>query len=484
MKVLESNSNLLTIGPNHYINFDSYGGADAGDVNRNLIEIHSTESQYHRERQLGIFTKFSPIVSQLEDKTFGKLNKAISELISPYIAQTYTQSQDNLAKIGIEEAAKSLEKFRVELKAFFNVKNVIAAFNTENVNIFDIYIDDVSSLEEPKFDVLDFGPGNDNIITLSNPQETIITVLINQKLIKELISKYILTNKDVFSNTNSFHINANFSNSGELNSALHDVFISCFLGSLILERYREMRVSQYNYTMDYISWGIQQKYHDLFNESAYGLGNRETGKAVLNDIISAKSKDFEKFHLREAASYEYLSPDFHTFNNMLRGISWEKVVNPLLYTKIVTELTEAEVAESLKRLNLLIPIEKFAKLTALTHPSLGNNKNNIIVDTIRSTLAIKRVIPFIYYTTYILNNGSNFKTTETILNEIEGVYDNIRAIASSNVAYSGLFDILNRILDYSKQYKTIFSNPLHTNSNFINFMLASINKDISQVIRG
>ncbi len=479
VKNIQSNPNLVNLSNGKTLNFESFGGSNNTELFKryNIEQIISPNYSFYRERQLGIYNKLAPIIEGIKNSFQYDFAKACKEFVSIYLksARSYIETQHLLDTIDIfddnnTDAVFGIAKFREQLKSLFGIQNLIIAYNVENKNLFDIYLDAIKDPEDiTTFDVLDFSFAN-NTIKFAHPKDIMMTIFICPKKMKELMSAFILENKDNFANYTL--------NTDTVVKVIEELFISSFITALVQDRYRELRLAQYTLIMNITKYAIENKMAEPFNVSSdrYRV---PVARYFLYQLQEKYDAILTKFNMKKTDIYEYLSPNFQDISNKFDLVnSWSRCnINPLVLYQILCELPDGEITEFLTRFNIKNTSKEYNRISTLTKRSSGRIKNPEYIDNIRTTIALNRLIPLMYYITYIVQNGVAFKTTEVMIKEIHASLEIADVTAMKGVMYNALTFLTNKIRKYESVFGVLFHNPLNTQKSFIQFIFHFLTTD-------
>lgn len=478
MKILTSNPNIIHIGNGKMLNFESYGGKKPHQIftECDFDRIYSVNSESYRERQLGMYSAFQPFIAQYKN-TGWNIVPAINDLINIYKRPTYIQMMDALTNCDLttcDDGIRGIGKFKESLKAFLGTNNIVVAFNTENTNLFNICINSIQNLNNiDNVNPIDASFTAEGNVKFLHAADIVVTVFVGPKQLKELVQAYIVSDKT------KKQFDAGIVEFTTLHKALSDIFAAALITALIGETYREVRVNQYNTIMNVVKFGIEQNLQGTFTISAGGAWESGKYKEFFEMLRNAYDERLHAFLIKGEQTVGWVSPNFMKFANSFDTFrTWgsnDQTINPLLLMQAATELPNNEFGAFLAQYEIPREFNGFTRISNLSYKSQGNIKNSSVTDAVRSIIALARVIPFIYYTTYLNNNGMDFKTTETIIAEINKALETAYYLTTDN-AVNSIQKVINRIKDYEIQFKSSFKNPINTSRDYIQFMFEFLRK--------
>jgi len=481
VKFLQSNPNIVHLPNGKSLNFESFGTVKTKDIfeSHRIMSMTDPNNKFYNERQLAIYLKFKEILEGIKlDQKTDIVNKIGNSLLNIFIRKTYAQSLDALTNVNFQSdtvATHGIQSFREQLKTLFNMQNIIVAFNDDNLNLFDIYLD---SVVEPTdltvLNPLDFSVV-DNYIKFVHPSKLNMTVFISPKFLKEIVFKYVASIKS----TPAFAIPQDFdnliNNDYDLKKMIMEYFTVSLITAIIKDTYREVRVNHINAIFNIWKLAVDNKMNDAFNEGLGGwdLKNKDIRIGFYNTLENEFQQLLNTFHMHKGAScYEHVSPGFYDCVIDIICDIWPRSdninANPLILSQIMLDLQSPEINDAISKLTLINNTKETVKLSTLLRNKPGSKQP--VTDCIRNTLGISRIIPLLYFSPYILGNGIQFKTVELMLNEIRSSMDASYAASSTSIEYSSLQQVIKKVLKYEQIYGAALRNPLNTGKKFINFI--------------
>jgi hypothetical protein len=398
------------------------------------------------------------------------LNKALEFIVKCFVGRTYSETKVIVMdpiKQPDDDAYKNLMRAKEHLKQLFGSNNISLNFSNTNVNLFDVYLDDLTPPGNVKYDPLDFVITN-GFFSFKSKEKILISIFVSPRLLKEQINNILSKYKgsDEFDSISSIALDAARDN-------LRHYFVASYVTALISDRYRESRTSQMVKTLNLVG-EINKINIPAMVFDGNGKRINEAGKIILKNY----RRDLEEFKLRNTIPNDnWLYPNFNDLNNII-GISdysYTNTENPLTYYKLTAELSGAEVNKALSKFNMhnsTVNIPRFDNISTRGDPS---HKNTQEVDTYRSAIAVNRIIPYILYTTYLMNYGFGFENERRMSNAIKSSLSTIGFTALRDISVANMAKLSTKSKEYYDEYEFTIRNPTICNKNVVKAIIMAYN---------
>jgi hypothetical protein len=468
---LQNEKNIVSLPNGNKLNFLAFSGSPT--YKRALISIHDPSSKFYRSRMLESYTSLASIISTYKNDLSTQVIKGIEFLVKLYLGRNYSESMytiDKLDEMTDDSSYKALLMFREQLKNQFGTSNIMINFNSENVNLFDIYIDYIGESLDISYDPLEYIYTN-GFFSFKNKDKVLISIFIDPKQLKQLASNILSTTK---SNKDDLSVITTFKTT--FTKVLSDLLFSSFLSSVLTERYRAARESQLTSIMNIVIDSGKRGLGSLVIDGYWK--NMEKLSATFYDLYN---NIYLNFFLKDNSN-SFLYPNFHDLNWIIGLGDWTQTntTNPLIYYKLTSELSNVEIAKTLDIFKVKNSHREHPHLSDLTSRNTGRYKNPLDIDICRNSIAISRILPYLLYTTYIINRGFTFELTEKMINAIKASVTSTHATSGKDINKKALFNIYNKINDYLTTYSSLKS-PIVCNKNVLQCMANSLLKDYSTV---
>lgn len=449
MSTSSLNKELVLELPNSQkLNFEAYG--KNLKIPLDFMDAHNPSKINFRNRQFSIFTKLNSLLSSnlSSDLISDTLFRAM-EVILVNMGANFASFHERMNKLNsIDCFSRIFEDqtillIREELKKLFKTRNISIFYCNDTINTFDIYFDDISELDEVEPNPLEFGYSN-NFFNIKNPDKIQVSVFINPNKIKNL---YVFNDTDKMATKKKL---------------VFDFTISTLMG-LLSDQYRIIKTNQIKTFLNMVA---------------------ELGKRGLSSsLISGFDKDIDKitgythelykqkldeWKMREDSNvYEHAFPKWADAIRSIYDYGLETMSfygNPIYLYQFFGELSDFEIIHNIRRKINGIDVKGRGRLsTLMNRDSKASEEGNIY----RATLATKRLLPYIYLSTYFVSEGRTFPVTTRINNAIVNSMTTAQSSGGFSVNTKPITNLVNIIKSYTGEYFKYLNNPIYLNKHVI-----------------
>ena len=469
--VPNSLSKLVLNGGNFDINFGRL--LKSTDYSSRAWDIfYNKDSKYVLRRTLRTYMKLNAIGAKESNFRNDKLNEIPSLALLPFTSYNPEQGEKaSFKKPSSSRISEVISRIKNRLMEYFELDNVNVIFdfsrtNTSNKNL-KIYFDKIYQNYDMDLipDPLDYTKRNGNIKFVS-PKGVMMTLVIPVDFLEDLASKHLRTistaqnapvrpkNYDIlWGENNAFLPMDEFKN--DFLKAFHQTFII----ALYRDRFRENLYAQI-----YAIINIFKK------EIAFESGNLKLSTKALADKFNQKYYNYLKTFgfertnddVNDINKIDVLSPSYNEIYSDV--FKYEDIIlcNPIDFYNTFCELPSYECSLLAVKLGFTpiingIDYVRFASSLFEINKDMGDRYSNSVV----SSIIMKRLIPIILLSEFIIGKGSKEAVVRDILEKMR--YQTTR--------------IKSRVMDY------VYSTNLSKVVDNIEYDLSSLKVIINVLIR-
>lgn len=385
--------------------------AEIGYGNERLFELFNPENRYQLTMGFDLFNTYSKVFKEYSYKLF------TLETLRSLLFKYETASNKNLIINEItSDDCIDVNATRNEIRAAFisDLKCKASVVFTDNtVNCVDFCFDTLKDYSENKVEGIQLGENG-----FLNPSQFTVTIFINKKYL------------------------ADYLRDGEGTEGFYqDTRLSLF-AAIFKDGYRIATTEKLMTTLNLL--GESDLTFLNTASSQYVAYNDERFKKVSEDFNAMYSDIINS--LRENEYYTKLI-------SLLQNLSSN--INPLNVLSLIEPSDKA--IGSLLKLEFRDPEEKINKF--ISSFSLYDTDEDKTVDNIKKTILVARILPLLQFTTFYLQNSSNYRAYKIIDKTLEDfVHDFI--YYGTNYNFDALKYTHTNNDEYYDKIRTIFKNPL------------------------
>lgn len=426
------------------INLSGLSGYNVEFFDSYKRDFKTPNNMYVRRRIFGMYNTCRDYVIQASSYPNLEVSSLIKTIIKGFYSnkiETMRANFDNLTTARISEIQLRCKDI---LKRLFKSDNVMLTFDArKEIKPIKVFIDYIHEYNELRHDPLNF-TWNQGFFKFSNPNNTVITLIISTEYIKSLLNNNYsdvvdytknatneLTNNgsDIVKNDNDIlTLGENYKVDLQVvtNKFWKDL-LKAFTIALYVERYRENVYAQIHTMLKIIEREREYNY-----ETAYCVS-----KTDFVDKIQKYIKDIQNtkcFYKFEDHMDDTLKPGFLT---SMKKMTFKCMtgVNAIDFYKTIFEPLKAEIDTLNDKLRVFNESDNInqtdyidSKIDDLNE-DYGVDSTNLIV----STLLIKRLVPIIIYTEFIFNNGVKYNAVKQLFDRFDRKLLSLSFSSANNV---------------------------------------------------
>lgn len=450
------------------INLSSLSGYNIEFFDSYKRDFKTPNNPYIRRRIFGMYNTCRDYITQAASYPSLEVSSLIKTIIRGFYntkIETMRANFDNLNNARMSEIQLRCKDI---LKRLFKSDNVLLTFDSrKEIKPIKIFLDYIHEYSELRHDPLNF-TWNQGFFKFSNPNNIVITLIISTEYIKSLLnSNYTdvidytqnatneLTNNGsgiVKNNDDIMTLGENYKIDLQVvaNKFWKDL-LKAFTVALYVERYRENAYAQIHTILK-----IFEKEKTYNYETAYCINKTDFAdkiKKYVNDINATRC-----FYKLEDTQDDTLKPGFLTSTRKqlikqltgVNAIDFYKTLFEPLTIEINTIKDKLRVFDDSTVINQNDYID--SKIDDLNE-DYGVESTNLIV----STLLIKRLVPIIIYTEFIMNNGSKYNAVKQLFDRFDRKLLSLSFSSANNVTTK----YIDRIIKLTREQIALVSKNIN-----------------------
>lgn len=406
----------------HLINFAALcpNQSDESEIeyeNKRLFELFNPENKYQLSMGFNLFNMYSKVFKEYSFKLF-----YLENFRSLFLKIVRSPNKSTIIDEILSKDSIDVNGTRNDIRNAFvsDLKCKTSVVFTDNtVNCIDFCFDTLKDYSENKIEGIQISENG-----FLNPSKFTVTIFINKKFLADIIR-------------NTDYDNYTYDTEGYF----QDIRLS-LLASIFKDGYRIAMTEKLMILLNLLGYSdftflntSSSQYIEYNNERFENISKEfyET----YEDIITLLNKD----------------EDFNKLVLLLRSLSAN--INPLNILSLIEP--SDKLVGSLLKIEFRDPEEKINKF--ISSYKLYETDEDKTVDNVKKTILAARILPLLQFTTYYLQNSSNYKTYKIIDDTIEEFVHNF---VGYNQTYN--FDALRYTHfnndEYYDKIRNIFKNPL------------------------
>lgn len=432
-------------------------GSDTGNLNLSSLSGYNIEffdsykrdfktpnNTYVRRRMFGMYNTCRDYIVQASNYPNLEVANLIKTIIRGFYNNKIEAMRANFDNLSSARMSEIQLRCKDILKRLFKTDNVMLTFDArKEIKPIKVFIDYIHEYSELRHDPLNFS-WNQGFFKFTNSNNVIITLIISTEYIKSLLnnnysdvidytkkatneisnngSGIVKNNDDVLSLGDDYKIDLQV----VANKFWKDL-LRAFVIALYVERYRENVYAQISTMLK-----IFEKEKEYNYETAYSVS-----KTDFVDKIQKYVKDITNtrcFYKLEDGQDDTLKPGFLTSMKKMY-IKCMTGVNAIDFYKSLFEPLKIEINtinDKLRIFDANVPIEQVDHIDSRIddlNEDYGVESTNLIV----SVLLIKRLVPIIIYTEFILNNGVKYNAVKQLFDRFDRILLSLSFSSANNV---------------------------------------------------
>lgn len=409
--------------------------------NKRLFELFNPENRYQLSMGFNLFNMYSKVFKEYSFKLF-----YLENFRSLFLKFVRSPNKSTIINEILSEDCVDVNGTRNDIRtAFINDLKCKASvvFTDNTVNCIDFCFDTLKDYSENKIEGIQISENG-----FINPSKFTVTIFINKKFLADIIKN---TDYDNFSD--------------ETEGYFQDIRLS-LLAAIFKDGYRIAMTEKLMILLNLLGYSdftflntSSSQYIEYNNERFKNISKEFYD--TYEDIINLLNKD----------------EDFNRLISALRSISAN--INPLNILsliepsdKLVGSLLKIEFRDSEEKINKFISSFK-----------LYETDEDKTVDNIKKTILAARILPLLQFSTYYLQNSSNYKTYKIIDKTIEDFVHDFIGDSNSYISIYN-FDALKYTHlnndEYYDKIRDTFKNPLKNTK----YVMEGFNKCIYKITTG
>lgn len=440
------------------------------------------DSKYVLRRTLRTYMKMNAIGANVNNIWEGKLNEIPGLALLPFTSYNPEQGEKaSFKKPSSSRVSEVISRIKNRLMEYFELSNVNVLFdftrtgNASNKNL-KIYFDKIYSNYDNELipDPLDYTKRNGNIKFVS-PKGIMMTLVIPIEFLEDLAFKHLKTVSNAVNSQvrpTEYDIlwgekrESFLSMEGFVNDFMK-VFYQVFCIALYRDRFRENL-----YTQIYAILNIFKK------EVSFEAGNVRLSTKALADKFNLKYTQYLKTfgientqdRIDNASKIDVLSPSYADIFNQI--FQYEEIIlcNPIDFYNTFCELPSYECSLLGVKLGFTPVINgvdyiRFASSLYEINKNMGDRYSNAVV----SSILMKRLIPIILLSEFIIGKGSKEVVVRDILEKMKHQNGRLKSRTNDYVYSTNLSKVVDNI-EYDLSASKVIINVLIRNKLLPNLL--------------
>lgn len=426
------------------INLSGLSGYNVEFYDSYKRDFKTPNNTYVRRRMFGMYNTCRDYVIQASSYPNLEVASLIKTIIKGFYNSKIETMRANFDNLSAARMSEMQLRCKDILKRLFKSDNVMLTFDArKEIKPIKIFIDYIHEYSELRHDPLNF-TWNQGFFKFTNPNNTVITLIISTEYIKSLLnnnysdvvdytqnvtnelkndgSGIVKNNDDILTLGENYKIDLQV----VANKFWKDL-LRAFVIALYVERYRENIYAQIHTMLKILETEKEYNY-----ETAYCVSKTDFADKIqkyVKDINNTKC-----FYKLEDQQDDTLKPGFLT---SMRKMLFKSMngVNAIDFYKTLFEPLKAEIDTINDKLRVFndgsaISQEDYvdAKIDDLNE-DYGVDSTNLIV----STLLIKRLVPVIIYTEFLFNNGTKYNAVKQLFDRFDRKLLSLSFSSANNV---------------------------------------------------
>ena len=383
--------------------------------NKRLFELFNPENKYQLSMGFNLFNMYSKVFKKYSFKLFN-----LENLRSLFIRFSNSPNKTTIINEILSEDCADVNGTRNDIRtAFINDLKCKASvvFTDNTVNCIDFCFDTLKDYSENKIEGIQISENG-----FLNPSKFTVTIFINKKYLVDWLNY-----------------------TDETEGYFQDIRLSLF-AAVFKDGYRIAMTEKLMILLNLLGYSdftflntSSSQYIEYNNERFENISKEFYD--TYKDIITLLNKD----------------EDFNRLISALRSVSTN--INPLNVLSLIEP--SDKLVGSLLKIEFRDPEEKINKF--ISSFKLYETDEDKTVDDIKKTILAARILPLLQFTTYYLQNSSNYKTYKIIDKTIEDFVHNFIGDSNSYISIYN-FDALKYTHlnndEYYDKIRDTFKNPL------------------------
>ena len=383
--------------------------------NKRLFELFNPENRYQLSMGFNLFNMYSKVFKKYSFKLFN-----LENLRSLFIRFSNSPNKTTIINEILSEDCADVNGTRNDIRtAFINDLKCKASvvFTDNTVNCIDFCFDTLKDYSENKIEGIQISENG-----FLNPSKFTVTIFINKKYLVDWLNY-----------------------TDETEGYFQDIRLSLF-AAVFKDGYRIAMTEKLMILLNLLGYSdftflntSSTQYIEYNNERFENISKEFYD--TYKDIITLLNKD----------------EDFNRLISALRSVSTN--INPLNVLSLIEP--SDKLVGSLLKIEFRDPEEKINKF--ISSFKLYETDEDKTVDNIKKTILAARILPLLQFTTYYLQNSSNYKTYKIIDKTIEDFVHNFIGDSNSYISIYN-FDALKYTHlnndEYYDKIRDTFKNPL------------------------
>ena len=487
--MLNKSTPLVLLGNITDIQFNTLSGYNS-DFDHSFKAMYKNPNSSHIRRKIfGMYNYTKGYLTQSASIPALEVNNLLRTIIFGFYSSNLDTFRNNFNSISANRLDELQMRCKDILKRMFGSDNVLLVFdNDKDKQPIRVYLDYIHDENDLRSDPLSFSWSN-GFYRFNDSSNVMVSIFISIEYIRDLINhnyneiKSTVENASETSDTqvenseNIIKLGDNFVlDMDSILTKFWNDFLCSFTIALYVERYRENIYSQIHTIIK-----IMDRERKLKFRSAYFTKPKEFYDSINKYLSDVKKtnlfKEFEKNNLPDE-----LKPGLvESLSNVINELAIDKI-NPIDLYKILFDPLTAEVNTIKDKLHLtaLSTLIETYTYSDSKIDDLNKGFGNITADLLASTIMLKRLIPLIIVSEFIVGDGEKYAAVKNIFEKMKKRITSM-SFSTTNSAITKYIDkILNimnnqialittqiTFLTDAKRIKRMFVNLMYDKQIFI-----------------